>query len=460
MATTGLAPLPDVGLLVYNGVQFSSLFKSKVTFKDIFDNANRAIKYTEWTIHVEGMVTLEANKSTIDSTMSTMLRLLTKPGGILRYSGKGLGTDVVVNLPVITNTPPINNLYSDVAWGPKPQVLDFQPMGASRSALISWTVTTCLNRNAAQRGIFTQFNEEISLSYDEEGYALYSIRGTMEIPLRLKQVDNPFIDTTIDDYRFQFMDRVGSNIDLTRYRITKRKFDVSRDRRTMEWEFLAEQLPPMPLPWGATSARGTYSVRPLNQGVALFPWVCSLKCSYVIRGDGDRRLAWAEFATLLKFRMEFCSKLGGSPKIKEPPKPPELSDIPFFKRAIYAVRFGFGDKSPIPEVEAFNQALKAYQKDQANGSAKALLVHFGFDEGLYLDSKTVSFEASWQLMVRREDILLASGLWNYQHQGDPKAARTYWAATMRNIMGAGSWNRQRVNPAAEVVIDLGVDPTV
>ena len=66
MSLIGVAPLQDVGELSYNGVVFNSLFKSKVVGKAVKDVAMRTVKYVEWTIEAEGVVTLDAKEKTIE----------------------------------------------------------------------------------------------------------------------------------------------------------------------------------------------------------------------------------------------------------------------------------------------------------------------------------------------------------------------------------------------------------
>ena len=118
-ATTGLAPLPDVGTLGYNGVTFSCLQHTSISGKPLPDNAGRTIKGMEWTLNVDGLVTLEAGQTTIDTTVQTLRRLLSAQGGILTYSNKGFGPSFTVNTP---------GGIKDMAWGPIPEILAFQPL--------------------------------------------------------------------------------------------------------------------------------------------------------------------------------------------------------------------------------------------------------------------------------------------------------------------------------------------
>jgi hypothetical protein len=82
-------------------------------------------------------------------------------------------------------------------------------------------------------------------------------------------------------------------------------------------------------------------------------------------------------------------------------------------------------------------------------SQRALLIDFGFDEGMYLDSKTVTFHASWRLVTTFSHILLASGLWT---KVDEKG-KVLWATTLAEVSGSQSWLPNKARP--DVIVDLG-----
>jgi hypothetical protein len=480
---TGLAPLPDVGTLAYNGVTFSSLFKSNCSGVTMPDQAGRTVRFVEWTIVVEGYVTLQSKNpaggvvgglgtpTTIDATMTNLRQLLEAYGGTLTYEGKGLG-NVTVNDP--------NGVLWDTNWGPKPKVLDFQPLGGSRAALVKWQVVVCipelsqtilkdiLNRNlqagkasglragpASGRGPVVQFNEETSVTYDEDCYSTLTIKGTLEIPLTRRTQDTFTVFETVDNYRELYMNRVAQSVDLTRFRVTKRDFTVSRDKRTMEWTFVAEELPPMGLPPGAVAARGKMTVRPLDNNPALVNWYCTLTGTYTIRKDFPRRLAWAAFLSLLKFRME--QSVLGNP----PPNPPQPNANPALQKALGGVVW------TNPLAASIMKRFLANQQQQGKGPAlqNAMIYYFTFTEGLYLDSKTITFECSWRLITTFSHILLASGVWRTADLeggigllvggAGVAAFQNLWSQSVRDIQGAQGNLFNQLDPAAQAIVDLG-----
>jgi hypothetical protein len=460
--TTGFAVLPDIGLLEYNGATFSSLFKTSVSGVQVPDAAGRTVKYVEWTIYAEGTVTLGSFQPNISGQLAVLRRLLEQFGGTLTYKGKGLG-NVVVNQPGGT-------LY-DVAWGPKPKLLEFIPLGAGGpgsagqlSAMVKWTVTTCIPEVPPQNSVnagpglgnVLQFNEETGVSYDDEDYSTITIRGTLEIPLTRYQgnIANRNLVQTADNYRSRYLELVADGFDLTRFRVTRRNFNVSRDKRTLEWDFVLEELPPMGLPPLATHARGTMSARSEANSPALMPYTISLKASYTIRKDEGRRYAWAAFVSLWKFRME-QSRNGVVPQEnkKAPQDQQPVPNLPGAGEVIAnPLAAGFKATRAI-QTALLTSQIKAVQKNTPPPDGViAIPMSFGFDEGLYLDSKVMTFEATWFLPVTFTSILVASGVW-LPKEGAIGGGKL-WASSVRDISGAKSWLRNALDPSQEVIVDF------
>lgn len=418
--TTGPTQLPDVGRLSYNGCFFSPLFETKVSSNPVKDAAKRTVKFIEHSISVEGYVTLPeaAGIENIEPVMYTLYRLLTAQGGKLFYTGRAL--DIVVN-------------GHDVAWGPVPELLEFQPLGAGRSAKVTWRVTVRMKPQAYDNidglGI-VQLNYETSVSYDEAGFSTLSIKGTLESSMSRTTQEDRSVQDTVDSFRKYLDTRILKGIDLGRFRVRSRAFNISRDKRTMEWDFVAEEKPYMDLPPDCTIARGTYNVRPVKTGVGLAVWLCTLRATYTLRGGKPRNRAYNSFIRLMNLRMQ------------QTLIPVDTDTVPF------------GDI-----IKQLN--LKTLSK-------KPLIIDFSMDEGMYLDSRTISFSTTWRLICRFSQIVLASGMWRKVPEGvDGKQAgsrqqkKNLWAQTMTlggrfgNIMGSKSWLVNQLDPKLDVIIDLG-----
>jgi hypothetical protein len=389
-------------------------------------------------------------------------RLLNQPAGQLTYSGKGFG-NMVINKPATPPGEPVGGGglvatgLQDVCWGPIPETFEFVPLGASGAANVKWTVAFCLPEVLDANGSpILQFNEETTVSYDEEDYSTITIKGTLEVGMTRATVNTRTVAFTVDDYRQRFLDKLALSIDLLRFRVTRRDFNVNRDKRTMEWNFQAEELPPMSLPAGATKANGRMSVRMTHPSVALFRFLVTLSATYVIRKDQPRRVAWGAFLSLWHFRMNqapaaVVPDLAGINADDQQPAPK--------KGALDGVVVGPVLAPLKPVLNWLFDLLKGQQNKAPKAAGVATIPQtFGFDEGIYLDSKTVTFEASWLLMTTFTQALTASGAWE-QPQA-PDLGRNNWAISIADISRSTSWTDDILDPSQDVIVDFGAAPQI
>lgn len=450
---TGPATLPDVGDLVYNGCKFSPLFTTTLSGTAVKDVAKRTVKMMEYILEVDGYVTSPDNPQLtgVSNTMKNMEKLLTAQGGTLTYEGRGF--DLSVNAAGAAN---FNGSARDVAWGPTPELLEFQPLGGGRSAKVRWRVTLHLVVTAAQPAAtrklagpvipLLQFNCETSVTYGEDYFAKMSIRGTMEVPLtRLTQGDHT-LKSTVDDARDQLDSRIFNGIDLSRFYVANRQYNISRDKRTLEFDIVVEEKPYMDQPQDCSIARGTFSFRPARAGMGLCLWLCTLRCTYTVRSDRPRRTAWLAFLALLRERMN-ASSLGNIPQLGGNPNPaPGIINRAFVG--------GLPNIGPgVLGLNAWLQILRG-QKKEGNKPITAWLIDFSGDEGVYRDSKTVSFSATWRLNTTFSHILVASGLWRKIPEKNAQGGNL-WAISMKDVSGSKTWVNTQLDPAADVIVDFG-----
>lgn len=456
--TTGFSVLEDIGILAYNGVIFSSLYTSRINGRVVPDAANRTTKLQQYDLEVQAVVTLGTGDKTTDGTWEELREKLTQHGGYLTCEGKGFGP-LNVNPPVGGIGNPNISTTRDVAWGPVPTLIAFQPLGASRSAFIHWACTTRVvesfhpERVLGTGATFSvlQFNWDYNLRFDAQGYASYSITGTLEIPLTRNTVDDRAVRQTVDDFRSFWMDM---QTDLLNFRVTERDFRYSRDKRTCEWVYAVEELPAMGIPPGCTEARGTMSVR--NSGglrggsstskIMQLMWTVSLRATYTVRGDYDQRVAAYAFYALLWYRLQqtrnarlpLLNNRGNAPQQDggNPPLP-QVGDPP------PGIKTG--------DIAWWNDRFGRNVPEQREPPKLVFLTDFGFDEGLYLDGKTITFHASWWFTGTFASIFRATGVW---HWLEDTTGGNMWAASVDDIMGASSWLFNRLDKTQDVIVDF------
>lgn len=428
--TTGPATLPDVGELSYNGCTFSPLFATDVSCNFVKDAASRSVKEIEYTIKADGYVTLPDGAVDVQDAVATLERLLSTPAGTLRYTGRGIKIEV--------NT---GRDDRDVAWGPMPDILEITPMGSGRSAHIVWTVKARVapKLRAGRTRPVLQFSYSSGVSYDDAGYCTQRIAGSVEIPLTRSTTTSRTIDRTADQFRESFPGGLLATIDLRRFRVTKRNFTTSKDKRTLEFDVEAEELPWMAMPPMVTIARGQYSFKPSKAGVGLCNWLCTLSVTYTVPKGQPRRIAWLAFLALLRERMTRGNNFGVVP-------PPNGEQNPgFVARAMLNII-----APPLAVVRDLVGNVLGNAPAQPS-NRKVWLIDFSGTEGLYLDSKTVTFSATWRLVTVFSEILRASGLWRRV----PGHTENVWAISVQNISGYKSWLDVRANPADDAIVDFG-----
>lgn len=458
--TTGPTLLPDIGQLTYNGCSFGPLFASKLNCKFAQDDAGRNVKYTEIELMADGYVTLAgtgaaSTGASISPTMANMHRLLTAQGGSLAYVGRGFNLTIGSSLG-----------KQDVRWGPRPEIIDFQPLGGGLSAKVVWKVTVCIcgtpqgtgfelwgRTKGSKKVNILQLTYDTSVTYEEDGFSRLSIQGSLEIPLsRADKIGvgkgNQVLDHTADDLRNVVEERVMAGIDLVRFRVTNRTFDLSRDKRTLSWDITAVEKPYMDLPPGCTIAKGSYDVVPSKVGPGLALWLCSLSVTYTLRADIDRRYAYELFLSFMRLRMMEAQN-GNVPGVNDGAQ--AQAPVPRPQNAILAAAlaaFGpFGAAAaPLFVPRPVNIG--------ANKLLRSILIDFRASEGLHLDSKSITFKATWKITTTFSHIILASGLWKKWKETNDKN-ENLWGLSMADVSGANSWLYNRLDPELDVVVDFG-----
>jgi hypothetical protein len=447
----GASVLPDIGTLSYNGVTFSPYFYTNLSSAIIQDEAGRTTKDLEITLTVDGYVTIGTNATNINASSTYMFRQLSAQGGILVYKGRGF--DISINAQGQATSSAIGINCTDVAWGPIPKTIEFQPLGGGLAAKTQWQVKFRVPAVSATRiAPLLQFNYETNVSYGEDAFSSLSIRGTMEVPkTRQPNQASRILTSTVDDLRPRLETAIVDGIDLSRFRVTKRDINISRDKRTMTFDFQLDEKPYMDLPVGCTIARGTYSFRPAKSGMGLCNWLCTLRATYTVRNDFPRRCAWEAFLALLRIRMN-ASFLGNVPAMVNGNQNPSLQG---------AAQVAATAVLPVWVIQGGNGVMQWWRDAQARlnpqtvqGNRRAFLLDFSGEEGIYLDSKSMSFSATWRLLTTFSHILLASGLWKKVPEVDSRG-NNLWAVSMRDIMGSTSWLDDRLDPAGDIVVDFG-----
>lgn len=179
----------STSVVSYNGYKFPPALHSSVTVVPEYNEAGTSVKYLTVALSIEFVSTNEAytdlefhslsqqDQKTETHTSQVSLRdRLTQPCQSLEFSASGYGNFVV-------NTPSSVYNLTDVDYGPKPQVVEWEPLGGARAARIQWLCVTRIPPHKHSNGSFVQLDYSVQWGIDNAGFMIRSIEGFIEIPL-------------------------------------------------------------------------------------------------------------------------------------------------------------------------------------------------------------------------------------------------------------------------------------
>ena len=194
--------------VTYNGFTFPPTAKMRVTLVPEYDQTGRHVKYHTLAISIEAIISpynsdvLDSNAKNpglygaygTDIVMEDIRNRLGQNGQNLRIDGLGCGRINVVNQDAIDVSKGVNveklinstqGNYRDVDYGPKPQVIEWEPVGGNKIVRIEWLCTArilwCPNAAAFNKSII-QLNHSIDWTITHEGLMARTVSGMVEFP--------------------------------------------------------------------------------------------------------------------------------------------------------------------------------------------------------------------------------------------------------------------------------------
>jgi hypothetical protein len=209
--------------ITYNGFTFSKLSHLKIHTELVYDDAGRTVVRHLHKIRVSTILSGEGFST--DSKMINARQLLTKVGGRLIIRGHGAGTIDV------------NGINRDVAFGPKPRVLVWEPIGGSAACEVVWeceaSVSPCSQNPFADSGL-AELNYEMSFDVDAAGFTRRTVSGHLEIAMT--RVGRGIPDTA-DAYRETIMVPKPSH-----FKRVSQNYSLSKDKRRLNYTIVDEEI--------------------------------------------------------------------------------------------------------------------------------------------------------------------------------------------------------------------------
>lgn len=328
----------QTGGITYNGFDFPPALHSSIQYTFVKDSTGRATKYVEGRITVEGIIAEDVGEYTNEELYSNIRTILSQPGKSLQITNQGLG-DLTIDHT------------TNFVFGPHPEVLLWEPIGAYKAARIVWTCsyTTLSCSPTASFGGFliVEYAQEVSFSISKEGMTTYTTTGHVEIDnLRVGNGTQKSPDGLRDHLNFP---RLANFHRETRW-------TTSPDRLTLSFSITDTEIP-SDVPYAPGMVDMQVNER-LKGGQAQGEiWSYSLNGSITIGANVPRVYAWVAFLNVVQSRI--------------------------------------------------SQITQGTTKDGT--TAQLILPTYEFENEIY--GRSLRFSISYTIVCRLQDILKASGIW-------------------------------------------------
>lgn len=301
-----MAAVTGFETLTYNGITFPTESLVTISGNQTRDQADRTTVYTTYKIHVDTVIsptaptnfaTSRANELT---TLPAMKRFLATAGQPLVITGTGFG-----NVRILTG---LGDTHEEVAWGPKPEILTWEPLGVLSAHMI-WECTVrvldcrCPPEGSARRKELLAYNFTVSHSVDEQGYTSRTIAGYAEIPMTRRAggaaaAGNRLMPDNADLYW-------NENFTYPPIppfcRRTQNQRTVSEDKRRLNFSVTDQELPANIMPAGVLECRASHTTS--TQSAAFLKQTATLRASYTLRKDVSKSYSMLLFIQLLRQRL-------------------------------------------------------------------------------------------------------------------------------------------------------------
>ena len=168
------------GSIIYNGYRFGAFRNFSISLVPEYDDAGRALVGNRLTLELTECIS-DDSVSDMNTRLLAMRRQLAEPGQVLVIAGVGFG-DMSIN--GINATPALAKTHDDIEWGPKPEPIEFTPLGGNVSWEFTWRVTAFIRDCPGTIGgplAFASFNYRTVYSRNEEGLTQRIISGRARI---------------------------------------------------------------------------------------------------------------------------------------------------------------------------------------------------------------------------------------------------------------------------------------
>lgn len=282
----------SLGRVAYNGYDFNNrAVTEKFSIRPQPDGSGRTTAYCVVSVSMKQEIDA-GNALTTDVECRRATQLLSHPGGIFLYRGRGLGNPDI-------NTGGIR----DIKWGPKPGPVELSPRGEGNVVVLRWSVEFCIPCCEVQSmyqgaGGFRPVELVYTVEHENDpaGFTTRRIGGYLTVAVNRADVGSSRVGGSADAYRSNLVPPL-----LKGFRRVYGPWRVSEDRSRLDFLIIDEELGGEPLPRNVADAELSETLA--SSEVGLRKWVTSISATYRMRKGASGLDAAKVFFDYLKGKL-------------------------------------------------------------------------------------------------------------------------------------------------------------
>lgn len=276
--------------LTYKGYQFPEQSHIVVSTEFVYDDAERTVTHHRYTITIDAIIAQDPQYSSLGAHALSIRQLLSKPGGHLTLD-HGFGP-----LDVNGSTSDVQ----DVNFGPKPRILDWNPIGHTNAAEMRWQCEVCVpvcdgTSSPRYRGL-AALNYSISYAINVKGFSTRTVTGYLKIAMTRSGRNIP---DTADRYRDLVKVTKPDN-----FRREQQDWKLSDDKLRADFTVVDRQVESRnAYPPGVINIRGNHRAGWARRRRAYLPNTISVEIE--LAHDQPTSRAWDIFIAIINDRLSY-----------------------------------------------------------------------------------------------------------------------------------------------------------
>lgn len=288
--------------VTYNDYVFPDRSNFQITESLVYDASDRTVIGTRFVLRLQTIIVNEEATTLGDNPAAAYVHYarqrISKAGQRLIIEHEGFGPTLDINAPA-------QGAVKDIAWGPKPRVIEWNPVGHTNSVEITWEVEWMIPIcDGTQPPSFTglsSFSYGITFDIDQRGYTTRVISGSMEIAMTRYGGGRNLVDS-IDNYRNRVNFQKPANFER---RIS---WQVSDDKRSANFTIIDSEIAsPNAWPAGVVSISASHRAGWQRSSVARI--VNTISATIELSPDEHKSRAWMIFRGMVNKRIGYATPI-------------------------------------------------------------------------------------------------------------------------------------------------------